>query len=177
MKNGLSLVEKMHGSRSVLLPVSFFQIVCHRNARMNAPHHISQLVPVLWLVKIARPIALNSQKFVWIDISHPPSEPRDVKKILLTSLYLVCIVSCGTSLSRTVLWPKREAKMKRHFYNSGLNRGGRVQFKQLLNLEGHSTEYGPLNWLIIAHTLTEIHDTEYYYHEMTDTCFVQYCRI
>ena len=47
LKNGLSLVEKMHGSRSILPPVSFFQIVCHRNARMNTPHHISQLVHVL----------------------------------------------------------------------------------------------------------------------------------
>ena len=47
LKKGLLLVEKMHGSRSVLLPVSFFQIVCHRNARMNTPHHISQLVRVL----------------------------------------------------------------------------------------------------------------------------------
>ena len=40
-------------------PSLFFQIVCHRNARMNTPHHISQLVHVLWLVKIAHPIALN----------------------------------------------------------------------------------------------------------------------
>ena len=75
----------------------------------------------------------------------------------------------GASWSHTVLWPKREARWKDIYYNSGLIRGGRVQFKQLLNLDGHSTEYGPLNWLIIAHKLTEIHDTEYYYHEMTDT--------
>ena len=47
LKNGLSLAEKIHGSRSVLLPVCFFQIVCHRNARMSTPHHISQLVRVL----------------------------------------------------------------------------------------------------------------------------------
>ena len=58
LKNGLSLAEKIHGSRSVLLPVCFFQIVCHRNARMSTPHHISQLVRVLWLVKIVHPIAL-----------------------------------------------------------------------------------------------------------------------
>ena len=73
--------------------------------------------------------------------------------------------------------PSAQQRWKDIYYNSGLNRGGRVQFKQLLNLDGHSTEYGPLNWLIIAHTLTEIYDTEYYYHEMTNTCFVQCCGI
>ena len=46
--------------------------------------------------------------------------------------------------------------------------GRYLTFKQLLNLEGRTIEYGPLDWLIIAHTLTKIRDTEYYYHEMND---------
>ena len=63
------------------------------------------------------------KKFVWIDIFHPSFEPRDVKKTLLTSMYLVCIWNL---VVRTVLWPKREAKMKDIYYDSGSNRGGRV---------------------------------------------------
>ena len=68
----------------------------------------------------------------------PPSiwTQRCIKKILLTSLYLVCIVSCGTSLSRTVLWPKREAKMKRHLLHLRFKQRGKSSIQTTFKFRG-----------------------------------------
>ena len=80
-----------------------------------------------------------------------------------------------------VTWPQTALSLRYNWLHLGYTikatKWGKILVQMPFKLAIFTVEYGPLLWLIIAHVPTEIYNTEYYWHEMTTTCFVQNRRI